>query len=76
MGSTSPKTRTGIAGHFTPARFQRLAAGVPARRLAAVSQIDPSRLSRAERGLLQLRPEEEEARKRALEFCAAEAATS
>jgi len=56
------------AGGMTEERFQRLANGVTGRRLAAVAGIEPSRLSRAERGLLKLRPEEKAAHRRALEF--------
>lgn len=53
-------------------RIDRLAAGVTAARLAEVAQIDPSRLSRAERGLVQLTVEEEARRKNALLFCTTE----
>ena len=74
MKNSSSKPRTGIRGHLTPTRFQRLAAGIPASRIAEVARIDPGRLSKGERGLLKLTEREEAAVKRALDFCEAEAA--
>lgn len=44
---------------LTPARFERLAAGVPARLLAKRAGIDETKLYRAEKGLAVLTPEEE-----------------
>jgi hypothetical protein len=58
--------------HLTAARIERLAIGVPATRVAAVAEIEETRFLRHERGELALRPEEESARRRALEFLAAE----
>lgn len=69
-------TRNKLAGFLTAARVDRLAAGIPARRLAQVANVEASRLSRAERGLLELRPEERARLESALEFCRTSEAAS
>ncbi len=56
-----------LTGEFTAAGLERLVARISLMALAAEARIDPSRYSKAERGLLALTAEEESARKRALE---------
>ncbi len=65
---TNPK----FLGGMTRERFERMAVGVKASRLAADAKLDPSKLSKYERGLVRLTPAEEARRRSVLELLAGE----